>query len=136
MGTWETVGKSAAAGLTAFGEGMTGGSRSGASDKSKSDLEAAVAKVQQASETTKQSLLDKQRKMRPQLGRAQAPANPEDIVMPGAPGRVSGPYSLKKGGRIKKTGVYRLHRGEFVLPEKVVKRLDKSRKAPRKSGRR
>jgi hypothetical protein len=41
----------------------------------------------------------------------------------------------KKGGRITKTGVYTLHRGEVVLPAKVVKRIAK-RKPTRKSGRR
>lgn len=136
MGTWKTVGEAASAGLSAFGEGVTGARRQGASAKSGLDLETAVAAVQKASETTRQAVLDKQRKNRPQLSGGKPEIAAEDIVMPGAPGRVSGPYSLKKGGRIKKTGVYRLHKGEFVLPEKMVKRLDKSRKAPRKSGRR
>ena len=44
--------------------------------------------------------------------------------------------SRKKGGRIKRTGTYKLHAGEFVVPAKDVKRLDKLRKGSRKSGRR
>jgi hypothetical protein len=42
---------------------------------------------------------------------------------------------MKKGGRVKKTAVYRLHKGELVIPAKIVKRLEK-RKISRKSGRR
>lgn len=30
--------------------------------------------------------------------------------------------SFKKGGRVKKTGVYRLHKGEKVIPANKVKR--------------
>lgn len=43
--------------------------------------------------------------------------------------------SARKGGRVKKTGVYRLHKGEVVIPEKMVSRLGK-RKASRKTARR
>ena len=32
----------------------------------------------------------------------------------GLPGRVMG--SFKKGGKVKKTGVYKLHKGERVMP--------------------
>ncbi len=34
----------------------------------------------------------------------------------------------KKGGKIKKTGIYKLHKGERVLNVKQVKRFDKARK--------
>jgi hypothetical protein len=52
-----------------------------------------------------------------------------------APDTSRGVPMMKKGGRIHKTGVYNLHKGEFVLPARVVKRLDKTRKTSRKSGR-
>lgn len=42
----------------------------------------------------------------------------------------------KKGGRISRTGIYKLHKGEYVIPADKVKRLEKRRKAGRKSGRR
>lgn len=53
-----------------------------------------------------------------------------------AAGGGSGAVSLKKGGRIPKTGIYRLHKGEEVIPADKVKRIEKKRKATRKSGRR
>lgn len=42
-----------------------------------------------------------------------------------------------KGGRIKKTGVYRMKEGEVVIPANIVRAMDKklSRKPSRKSGR-
>ena len=43
---------------------------------------------------------------------------------------------FKTGGRIKKTGVYRLHSGEVVIPADLVKRVDKARKGSRKTARR
>ena len=30
------------------------------------------------------------------------------------------PPSLKEGGQVKKTGLYRLHKGEVVVPAKIV----------------
>lgn len=41
---------------------------------------------------------------------------------------------MRKGGRIKKTGVYMMHKGEIVIPERIAKRL-KARGKGRKSGR-
>ena len=35
------------------------------------------------------------------------------------------PISYKKGGRIKRTRVIKVHSGEVVLPKKEVKRLEK-----------
>lgn len=43
--------------------------------------------------------------------------------------------SKRKGGRIKRTGIYRLHKNEVVIPAKVANGLGK-RKASRFSGRR
>lgn len=44
------------------------------------------------------------------------------------------PVSYKNGGRVKKTGLARLHRGELVIPRGKVKRVKKAlRKAGRKS---
>ncbi len=40
--------------------------------------------------------------------------------------------SKKKGGRIPKTGVYKLHKGEVVIPERIAKRMGKSRKSGRR----
>ena len=68
------------------------------------------------------------RKKRPKLrSDAEQEGPPEAPVLAG---------SRKKGGRIKKTGIYRLHKGEFVIPAHTVQRLDKKRKASRRSGRR
>lgn len=36
--------------------------------------------------------------------------------------------SLKKGGKIKKTGIYKLHKGERVLTKKQQKKLKKKKK--------
>lgn len=33
--------------------------------------------------------------------------------------------SMQKGGKVKQTGAYNLHKGEIVLPAKVVKNLKK-----------
>lgn len=41
---------------------------------------------------------------------------------------------LAKGGRIKKTGVYRLHKGEEVITARAAKRMS-ARKSGRRSGR-
>lgn len=41
--------------------------------------------------------------------------------------------SRKRGGRINKTGIYRLHKDEYVLNSKTVKRLDRMRGKIRKS---
>ena len=35
------------------------------------------------------------------------------------------PVSYRKGGKIRKTGVKNLHRGERVIPKSKVKRVDK-----------
>jgi hypothetical protein len=43
---------------------------------------------------------------------------------------------LHTGGRVAKTGVFKLQKGELVIPARVVQRLDKKRKTARKSGRR
>jgi len=42
--------------------------------------------------------------------------------------------SMSKGGRIKKTGVYRLHENEQVITARAAKRMA-SRKSGRRSGR-
>lgn len=73
-------------------------------------------------------------------GGDEAAASGYALAMGGAGGRKSLDESIrgakKKGGRIKKTGIYRLHKGEFVVPAHIVQRLDKQRKGSRKSGRR
>jgi hypothetical protein len=43
-----------------------------------------------------------------------------------------GPVSYKKGGRVKKTGLARLHKGEVVVPRNKVR---KYKKAMRRNGR-
>ncbi len=57
-----------------------------------------------------------------------------------APGEVTdNATTMKGGGRVKKTGVYRVHKGEVVIPAKIVKAMDKvargKRKPVRKSSR-
>jgi|GEM_PF-3029137 hypothetical protein len=45
----------------------------------------------------------------------------------------------RKGGRINKTGAYKLHKGEVVIPSEIVskvQRLTKARKPSRKASRR
>ena len=42
--------------------------------------------------------------------------------------------SFRKGGRVKKTGIYRLHKDEVVIPAEKARKL--GRKSGRKSGRR
>lgn len=51
--------------------------------------------------------------------------------------------SSRKGGRIKRTGLYQVHKGEVVIPAEVVssiegrnKKRNKARKSGRSSGRR
>jgi hypothetical protein len=83
---------------------------------------AVVRQGEKEQEKIEKAVTDTQRALRPKLGEKQS------IDMSGA-------QSLSKGGRIKRTGVYRLHKGEVVVPAKAVKRMEK-RKATRKSGRR
>ena len=35
------------------------------------------------------------------------------------------PISYRKGGRIKRTGVVKVHAGEVVIPKKEIKRLER-----------
>jgi hypothetical protein len=42
----------------------------------------------------------------------------------------------RKGGRVTKTGDYRLEKGEVIVPERIMKRRAKIRSATRNSGRR
>lgn len=42
------------------------------------------------------------------------------------------PPAMKKGGKIKKTGVYLLHKNEVVVPANRVKSVDKSLKKDNK----
>jgi hypothetical protein len=48
---------------------------------------------------------------------------------------------LRKGGRVPKTGIYQVHKGEVVIPAKMVKEIErvgrkKARKSSRSGGRR
>jgi hypothetical protein len=47
-------------------------------------------------------------------------------------GGVTPPPAMKKGGKIKKTGVYLLHKNEVVVPANRVKSVDKSLKKDNK----
>ena len=44
--------------------------------------------------------------------------------------KIGGAIGLSKGGKIQKTGLYKLHKGEVVVPKNVV-----SRKAPKTNSR-
>jgi len=46
------------------------------------------------------------------------PAPPEEQRLDS--GEIEG---FRKGGRVKKTGVYRLHKGEVVVPARIAKRM-------------
>jgi hypothetical protein len=78
-------------------------------------------------EKIEKNVTDVQRALRPRLGTSEGQRVLEagKMAIPGA----------KKGGRIKRTGIFRLHKGEVVVPADKVKRMEK-RKAARKSGRR
>lgn len=38
------------------------------------------------------------------------------------------PVSYKKGGRVKRTGLARLHKDEYVVPKRKVKRMKRAMK--------
>lgn len=57
-----------------------------------------------------------------------------DTATPGLPNPGEGESEFRKGGRVKKTGIYRLHKNEIVIPARIAKRIGK-RKVSRKSGR-
>jgi hypothetical protein len=108
-------------------------------------MESAVSKVSEAVKETKAELLKKQRAVRPTLAgvtdrTAGGAVNPSTGTVPAAPSATAAdsesPFNFKRGGRVKKTGIYRMHKGEFVVPAEVVQRVDQSRKTSRKSGRR
>lgn len=44
--------------------------------------------------------------------------------------------SFRKGGRIKKTGIYMLHKNEIIIPAEILRKLDKVRKSSRNGSRR
>ena len=46
-------------------------------------------------------------------------------------GQIASIFGFKKGGRVPKTGVYKLHKGEMVIPTKLVNKIKK--RAPRKT---
>jgi hypothetical protein len=74
------------------------------------------------------AVTETQRALRPRMGgqtEGQKALESGKMAIPGA----------RKGGRIKATGIFRLHKGEVVVPADKVKRMEK-RKAARKSGRR
>lgn len=84
-----------------------------------------AAKEREAADKSRKELGTSSKKAGPGLpaGASQGPDEntPEPIM-----GR------LAEGGRIKRTGVYRLHKGEFVVNARDAKRI-KSRKSGRKS---
>jgi ABC-type dipeptide/oligopeptide/nickel transport system ATPase component len=97
-----------------------GGSGSGKSSLSDS-IASATEEVRKAVAETKRTLSKKD-----------ASAPDSTVVVEGETERIMG---RKKGGKIPRTGIYKLHRGEFVIPAKSVKRLEK-RGSARRSGRR
>ena len=40
-------------------------------------------------------------------------------------GNIASLFGFKHGGRVPKTGVYRLHKGEVVIPTKTISKLKK-----------
>ena len=46
-------------------------------------------------------------------------------------GDIASIFGFKNGGRVPKTGVYKLHKGEVVIPNKTVNKIKK--RAPRKT---
>tara|TARA_R100001369_G_scaffold76313_1_gene105456 strand:- start:234 stop:530 length:297 start_codon:yes stop_codon:yes gene_type:complete len=48
---------------------------------------------------------------------------PRTVLVRRVPTRV---ISLKKGGKVEKTGLHQLHKGEVVLPANVVKSMSKT----------
>jgi hypothetical protein len=54
-----------------------------------------------------------------------APAAAPPPMAGGGPGGIPG---MKKGGRVKKTGLHKLHKGEKVLTAKAAKKDEKKRR--------
>ena len=49
-------------------------------------------------------------------------------------GDIASLFGFKNGGRVPKTGVYRLHKGEIVIPSKTMTKLAKKKPTrPRKA---
>ena len=42
-------------------------------------------------------------------------------------GDIASLFGFKNGGRVPKTGVYRLHKGEIVIPSKTMTKLSKKK---------
>jgi len=42
-------------------------------------------------------------------------------------GDIASLFGFKNGGRVPKTGVYRLHKGEIVIPSQTMKKLAKKK---------
>lgn len=120
MKGWEKGVAIAGAGLQGIGKSM--------SRSSDPIIEPGEAGGKQARDTMDKAVEDVKRELSPPMP---APMQQRKDVLAG---------SRKKGGRINKTGIYRLHKGEFVLNAQTVKRLDKKRGKKRgesrKSGRR
>ena len=107
-------------GLQTFG-GMASGTGSGRSSKSTSDKVA-----EGAEEAGGKKAIDLDEALR-QVKKAEQ----RDV----APSTSNAASLVRKGGRIRKTGVYVLHKGEVVVPANTAKRIGK-RKTSRKPGRR
>jgi hypothetical protein len=54
--------------------------------------------------------------------------------MPGGPGGFAERVikGMKVGGPVKKTGLYRLHKGEFVMPATMVNKIAKGKDGKKK----
>lgn len=116
------IAKAIGGGLQTFGNleaARKGGGNIGGTNPSRED--------DKDQEKIEKNVTDVQRALRPRLGTSEGQKALEagKMAVPGA----------RKGGRIKRTGIFRLHKGEVVVPADKVKRLEK-RKAARKSGRR
>jgi hypothetical protein len=66
-------------------------------------------------------------------GSSSEPAKGDLLSQAATAGETAG--SMKKGGRVKRTGIYRMHKDEIVVPVHVVKAAEKAARTPRKKAR-
>ena len=127
VGTGKGIGRVIGAGLGGLGAGMQGKTYTptkydDSSDDPAKSIQQGIGDIQRT--------MAKQNSTRPDMSDTGQSTEDQQAAAAGVQG------SRKKGGRIKKTGLYRMHKGEYVINAPTVKRLDKMRGKSRKSGRR
>jgi hypothetical protein len=133
---WADIGNAATQGMKTFGASVSGRSsrRGGGGDGGRGG---GAEALMQAGSSIADSITQSQANaaMKRQVFKGSVVTGNDATAAAGA---MNDKYDrgYKKGGRIKKTGVYRLHAGEFVVNAEDVKRVDRARKSSRKTARR